>query len=106
AETLRESADATRYLGPGVWYASFYARPVEGKLDRVELPFSFELAKEGTRVPDAPAPGVLPPPKPPAQADDADSGDGSGATVGLAGAGGVLAGLVLGALARRRRPAR
>jgi hypothetical protein len=106
AETLRESAGATRYLGPGVWYASFYARPVEGRLDRVELPFSFELAKEGARVPDAPAPGVPPPPKPAAGEGEPDDGSGDGATVALAGVGGALAGLVLGGFARRRRTGR
>jgi hypothetical protein len=103
AETLREAAGATRYLGPGVWYASFYARPIEGRRRRVEVPFSFELAKEGTPVPDEPAPGVPPPPRPTAAPDatGGNSGTGTGTILGV-GAAGLLGGLLLGGLARRR----
>jgi hypothetical protein len=110
AETLRAAADASsRYPGPGTWYASFYARPVEGRRRRVEVPFSFELAKEGTPVPDAPASGVPPARDPaggaPAGDADDDGGSGSGG-VALAGVGGALAGLLLGGFARRRRTGR
>ena len=109
AETLRESADATRYLGPGVWYASFYARPIEGRLRPVEVPFSFELAKEGTPLPDQPAVGVPParePRRPQPEADGGDDGGGGTGTLAAAGAGGLVAGVILGWLARRRRLAR
>jgi len=93
------------YMAPGVYYPSLYLIADERKPAKVELPVEFELEVIGDPQPDAspePTPGKKATPAPEKESEDDGGGASAGAAAGI-GLLGLLAGLIGGGLAARRR---
>ncbi len=92
------------YRGPGVWYPSLYLTSTAPRPAKVELPVEFELEVIGDPQPDASPEPTVAKPTPTAEPEEKDEGGGTSAAA-IAGIGlvGLLAGLVGGGLAGRRR---
>ena len=99
------------YLAPGLWYVSVHAfHGREGRAPRVELPFTLGIERVGGDSPEptptetataTPEPSPEPDPEP-----ESEESSPSGAEAAGVGVGGLLVGLVAGAvLGRRRRSA-
>jgi len=93
------------YFGPGIWYPSLFLSSVLRRPAKAEFPVEFEFEVIGEPQPDAspePTPAEpTPTPEPPESEEEGD-GASAGAIAGI-GLLGLLAGLVGGGLAARRR---
>ena len=92
------------YRGPGIWYPSLYLTSTSPRPAKVELPVEFELEVIGDPQPDASPEPTVAKPTPTAEPEEQDEGGGTSAAA-VAGIGllGLLAGLIGGGLAGRRR---
>jgi Ca-activated chloride channel family protein len=96
------------YSGPGAWFVKLTLRSTEATPDPVEVPVEFDVAVEGTPAPE-PRPSATPAPtRTPAPVKPAERGGTWAAGLLIAALAGLLVGLAIAVLARRRsrpRPA-
>jgi Ca-activated chloride channel family protein len=96
------------YSGPGAWFVKLTLRSTEETPDPVEVPVDFEVAVEGAPAPEPRASATPAPTRAPAQKEPAERGGTWAAGLLIAALAGLLVGLAIAALARRRsrpRPA-
>lgn len=96
------------YSGPGAWFVKLTLRSTANTPDPIEVPVEFDVAVEGTPAPE-PRPSATPAPtRAPAPQKPAERGGTWAAGLLITALAGLLAGLAIAALARRRsrpRPA-